>query len=838
MAASRHHEQKKYKKEALLSSSSLVWSRNIPARPPGSDRLTPLQGSVMMAARGSLDFDTERARIELKQRAASYDESVTDSPAFGSLCISEANEDGTTDGQSTDGDQQQRVAQKKAQPPTPLAQLNPPVARARRRLHRSTHGHARPDDFHWTRRPSQELSRLIEAENDFTDSVSRHWSVQPDELLAEFAARRGSEVNEEPGVPTESGAVRIERHDPKRGDHVIHIEVSASGEEQVLVDLNEHNALIVGDLSVSPSVDRPIVAYSIDEVGDEDFTFLFRDVKTGELLPTDEISNAFYTCAWASESIFLYTEIDECHRPWRVLRHELGTPSENDEIVYEERDRLFEVTLSLSASGKYVLTEVLIISTKRPRAAPRVLWRRKEGVLVDASDNGTHWFLVHNDDDCVQFRIDACVIELDHGGAAQTPGLADWFVVVPHDPRFFRRYACPYERGLAVIERSTETALAQIVLYPGMKPGSVVPHDGASGGGDGTKPLVIRPDLPIYDLTFNTDMPFNTPRVRYMYSSFRTPDTIVEVDMVTGERTVLYTKKVLGFNPDEYVEGREWAVSDDGTRVPISYCFRIDGGGGSGGGVNQSGAVGPRPKHPRPTVLRAYGAYGVSSAPTFNARMLSLLNRGLLYAVAHVRGGSDLGREWYMQGKLASKLNTFVDFIACARHMIAADLAEEGRICSWGRSAGGLLVTASANMTGKSLFRGVVARVPFTDVVTSMQDDSIPLIAQERLEWGNPDKVADYHHMLSYSPYDNIGPTRPKYYYVSAGLADSRVLVHEPIKFVTKLRVVSQGTKGSILLRVNDSGHFISEGTSALDEDVAEVYAFVIHVLLGYDENE
>ena len=713
----------------------------------------------------------------------------------------------------------------------------PRAVRHERVLRAAGHGHARVDAYAWLRTVGPAARRLAAEENAYVDLVSATWRTQADPagsgkpeevdetrmtmltsaLEREFGAIRAKVDGKDIGLPlTGDGRVQLLRRGVPGADYPCYVEQELAEDggvvaERLVADMNEYRPVVIGDVTMSPS--RTTAAFSVDDVGDEEFAVHFRDMARGVTLP-DELNGAFYTCAWADDEHFLYVEINDAHRPWRVICHRIGTAPVDDVIVFEETDELFEVTLSRSKSNGYIyiesnsaeVSEVQCVAVDAPTGPLMTLWSRERGALASLTDNGTHWFACHNADGAVQFCIDSR--PMADGGDG------DWQLLVAHDPGWYRYFAVASLHGLLVLERSTETTAKRILVVPGVVPGSLDTADRCTFDPEG---------MPIFSLDLARNLPLDYPSLRCTFSSPALPTTTLEINIRNGTRVVLDREVVRDHEPNVFTEGLTWATSDDGTRVPVSYIYRS--------------RADDAPPATRPMVLRAYGAYGVSTNAAFETRRLALLSRGFVLAFAHVRGGAELGREWYLQGRRRDKVNSFRDFVAAARHMVASRLCDAERIVAWGRSAGGLLVTAAANMTGRSLFRAIIARVAFTDVVTSMLDRRIPLIAQERLEWGEPEDEADYAAMLAYSPYDQLATTSctPLFYYLSAGLADTRVLPHEPLKFAARLRheqarmAAASGRPPSlVLLRVRDTGHFISEGLSALDEDVAEVYAFII----------
>ncbi|SBT50616.1 S9 family peptidase [Micromonospora auratinigra] len=578
--------------------------------------------------------------------------------------------------------------------------------------------------------------------------------------------------------------------------------VSADGApldgEEVLLDGNRlaegHDFFSLGAFDVSP--DGRWLAFSTDFSGDERFTLRIKDLSTGEVLP-DEIPDTFYGTAWSTDaSTLFYVTVDEAWRPHRVWRHAVGTPSSEDVVVHQEDDERFWVGVELTRSERFVVidihskitSEVRVIPAGNPTGEPAVVAPRRQGIEYAVEHHGHRFLILHNDG-AEDFALAYT--------SADAPG--DWTPLIPHTPGTRLESVDAFENHLVVSLRSN--GLTGLRVLP-------------VGGGDS---FDIDFPEPLYSVGLDANPEYRTSVLRYRYTSLVTPDSVYDYDLLTRERVLRRQKPVRpgpdgrAYDPADYEQHRDWALADDGTRVPISLVCRA--------GTPRDGSA--------PAVIYGYGSYESSMDPWFSIARLSLLDRGVVFAVAHIRGGGELGRRWYDEGKLLAKKNTFTDFVACARHLVKAGWTAGDRLVARGASAGGLLMGAVANLAPDA-FTGIVAQVPFVDALTSILDPSLPLTVTEWEEWGNPlDDPEVYAYMKSYTPYENVAAVDYPAILAVTSLNDTRVLYHEPAKWIARLRAVAP--QGDYLLKTEmGAGHGGPSGRYDAWREEAFVNAWIL----------
>jgi oligopeptidase B len=691
-----------------------------------------------------------------------------------------------------------------AEPGRPIAEIGaePPVAR--RVPHASTvHGEARTDDYFWLRhRDDPGVIAYLDAENRYTDSMMRGTEGLRERLYAEL---RGRIKESDLSVPepldgwlyyhrTETGA-QYPIFCRRRAD----ADEADPGAEAVLLDLNPlaagHAYFRLGAFEVSP--DHRLLAWSADTSGAESFMLYVKDLATGALL-AETLVNVSPSVAWANDSRTLfYVVLDEARRPCRLYRHVLGANSAEDALVHFEADESFFLDIARTRSNAFLLlelashstSEVRFVSADRPEEPFRTVEPRHAGVEYSVSHHGDRFFITTNDA-APNFRLVSAPVT--------QPSRAHWTELLPHRPDTKLDSTDAFRHHLVVYER--EAGLRQIRVL-----------DLASG----TDHLVAFPE-PVYTVRQHENPEFDTTLLRFSYTSMVTPNAVVDYDMAARTWTVRKQTEVLGgYDPARYRTERRFATAPDGTQVPISLVYQLPL---------------ERPGGPRPLLLNGYGAYGICFDPSFSSSSLSLLERGFVVAIAHVRGGEDMGRPWYEAGKLLNKPNSFTDFIAAAEHLVAEGLTSPDRLVISGGSAGGLLMGAVTNLR-PDLFRAVLAEVPFVDVVNTMLDATLPLTVIEYEEWGNPNDPAFYDCIRSYSPYDNVRETAYPNMLVTAGLNDPRVAYWEPAKFTARLRA-RKTDSNRLLLRTNmGAGHGGASGRWDYLREVAFKYAFVLDVL-------
>jgi oligopeptidase B len=676
-------------------------------------------------------------------------------------------------------------------------ELAPPVARAEPRV-LTLHGETRIDDYFWLRdRSNPEVIAYLDAENVYTGAVMRHTEALQEQLYQEM---RGRIKETDLSVPERVDDYFYYTRTEAGGQYPIFCRRHGSLEapEEILLDQNplaaDHAYFKLGVREVSP--DHRLLAYSVDTSGAEDFTLHIKDLTTGRLL-AESIGNTSPGVTWANDSRTLfYTLLDHARRPCRLYRHTVGASPTTDVLVYFEPDESFFLDINRTRSRRYLLlditshstSEVRFLNADEPEGVFRVVQPREPGVEYSVEHHDERFFITTNDS-APNFRlVQAPVV---------SPSKANWSPVLPYRPDVKLDETDAFRSHLVVYER--QAGLPQIRLI-----------DLASG----EEHLVPFPE-PVYTLRAHENPEFETPLLRFTYTSLVTPSSVIEYDM--AERTWMVRKQTEvrgGYDPSLYRSERVFTTAADGERVPISLVYRaplqLDG--------------------QRPLLLNGYGAYGLSYDPSFSSNTLSLLDRGFVVAIAHIRGGEEMGRSWYEGGKLLNKRSTFTDFIASAEHLVAAGYTSPDRLAITGGSAGGLLMGAVTNLR-PDLFRVVLADVPFVDVVNTMLDASLPLTVIEYDEWGNPNDRAAYEYIRSYSPYDNIEAKDYPHMLVTAGLNDPRVAYWEPAKWTARLRATK--TNGSrLLLRTNmGAGHGGASGRFDLLREIAFKYAFMLDVL-------
>ena len=673
----------------------------------------------------------------------------------------------------------------------------PPVARVEPRSH-ALHGETRVDNYVWLRdRDDPEVTAYLEAENRYTQSVMRHTEELQEQLYQEM---RGRIKETDLSVPERVDDYFYYTRTEAGRQYPIYCRKlgSLDAPEEILLDENPlaagHGYFRVGILEPSP--DHRLLAYSVDTSGGEEYTLYIKDLITGQLLP-EFMPGTSLGVAWANDSQNLfYTVLDRSRRPCRLYRHLTGTSPTSDPLVYFEPDESFFVDVNRTRSRRFLLLEIASHSTsevrfldaERPEDPFRVVQPRQPGIEYTVSHHGDRFFITTNDA-APNFRLVEAPVS--------NPARDYWRPFLPYRPEVKLDATDAFRGHLVVYER--EAGLRQI---------RVVNLDSRE------EHRIAFPE-PVYTVRGHENPEFDTTLLRFTYTSLVTPSSVIEYDL--GDRNWMVRKRteVLGgYDPSRYQSARLSATAPDGAQVPISLVYRLTA----------------EPAGPRPLLLNGYGAYGLSYDPVFSSNALSLLDRGYVVAIAHVRGGEELGRPWYEGGKLLNKRNTFTDFIAAAEHLIEAGYTSPAQLAINGGSAGGLLMGAVTNLR-PDLFGAVVAEVPFVDVINTMLDSTLPLTVIEYDEWGNPNHPESYAYIRSYSPYDNIEPRAYPNMLITAGLNDPRVAYWEPAKFTAKLRATK--TDGNrLLLRTNmGAGHGGASGRFDFLREVAFKYAFILDVL-------
>lgn len=660
------------------------------------------------------------------------------------------------------------------------------------------HGQVRTDNYYWLNdREDQEVIDYLNQENEYYNKMTAHTKKLQENLFTEMKSRIKEDDSSVPYFY--NGYFYITRFE-KGKDYPIYSRKKGSldAKEEIMFDCNEmakgHSYFNLSGINVSE--DNKYAAFGLDLVSRRQYTIQIKNLETGEILPV-KIENTTGGSTWASDNKTLfYTRKDpQTLRSDKVYRHTLGTDIAKDALVFHEKDDTFYTFVYKEKSKKYLVigststltSEYQILESNNPNGNFRLFQKRVRGLEYSISHYGDSFYVVTNKDKATNFKL------------MKTPesktSMENWSELIPHRKDVLLEGVDIFKDYLVVEERSN--GLNKIQIRPW------------NAGESYYLPF----ESETYTAYTTTNVDFDTEILRFGYQSLTTPSSVMDFNMKTKEKKVLKEQEVLGgkFDKNNYVEERIWATAEDGTKLPISMVYKK--------GMKKDGN--------NPFLLYAYGSYGSTIDPTFSSTRLSLLDRGFIFAIAHVRGGEYLGREWYENGKLLKKKNTFTDFIDCSKYVIAQKYTSAKHLYAEGGSAGGLLMGAIVNMAPE-LYNGVIAQVPFVDVVTTMLDDSIPLTTGEYDEWGNPNDKEYYDYMLSYSPYDQVKAQDYPNMYVSTGLHDSQVQYWEPAKWVAKLRAVKTD-KNVLYLDTNmEAGHGGASGRFEALKELAKEFAFLL----------
>lgn len=761
-------------------------------------------------------------------------------------------------------------------PPEPEVAEAPqaPVA-PRRPSPRTHHGETVDDDYEWLRdKESPEVVAHLEAENAYTEARLAHLEPLRERIFEEIKART---LETDLSVPVRQGAHWYYARTVEGSQYPIRarapIDASLGSDapsawvppvlepglpvpgEQVLLDDNVeaegHEFFSLGSFDVSADGTR--LAYAVDVVGDERYTLRIRDLESGTDL-VDEVPGTFPGAVFSPDGRYVfYPTVDDAWRPWRVWRHEVGTPATQDVVVFEETDERFWVGVGVSRSQRFVqidvgskiTSETWLIDADDPTGAARVVWPRREGVeyTVEHAVLPSTWFptadpvlggsgdqrdvlLVLHNDGAENFEL---VVTGLPGVDDVSAGPGDATVVVPHDPETRLEAVDAFAGHLVLSYRRDALSRVGVIDLASPEPPRPAGLPTPIRTGDTPAPTddlwhvhEVAFDEPLYTAALGANPEWDQPNVRLGYTSFVTPSTVYDLRVETDELTLLKQQPVLGgYDAADYVQRREWAAAEDGTQVPVSLVWRRDAVGLDATGTGAE---------PAPLLLYGYGSYEISIDPGFSISRLSLLDRGVVFAVAHVRGGGEMGRRWYDEGKTLAKRTTFTDFVAVARHLVDAGWTSPERLVAQGGSAGGLLMGAVTNLAPE-LFAGVLAQVPFVDALTSILDPSLPLTVVEWDEWGDPLHDPDvYRYMRTYTPYENVPDDASHYPRILAvtSFHDTRVLYVEPAKWVARLRAAG----APALLKIEmHAGHGGVSGRYEGWREVAYEDAWVLDVL-------
>ena len=671
-----------------------------------------------------------------------------------------------------------------------------PVA-AKKPVEHSKHNDIRIDDYFWLNdRENPEVIDYLNQENEYYKKMTAHTAKFQEDLFQEMKARIKEDDESVPYFY--NGYFYITRFATGKGYPIYsRRKDSMSAPEEIMFDCNQmaEGETFFNLSGISISQDNKMATFATDKQGRRIYTIGIKNLETGEIL-SDKIENASGNCVWANDNktIFYSRQDETTLRPDKIFKHKKGSDSAKDTLVFFEKDETFSVSVSKEKSRKYLVisssstltSEQRILSADKPTGKFKVFQRRNRGVEYGISHFEDRFYILTNKDAATNFKVMVT--------PETATGKENWTDVIAHNDAVLIEGLDIFKDYLVVEERSAGLNHIRIRQW--------------KSGEEYYLPF----ENETYSAFTLANIDFDTEILRYAYQSLATPSSVIDFNMKTKQKTVLKEQQVLGgkFDKTNYIEKRVWTTAEDGTLVPISMVHHKD--------IRQNGE--------NPLLLYAYGSYGASMDPYFSSTRLSLLDRGFIYAIAHIRGGEDMGREWYENGKLLKKKNTFTDFIDCSKFVIAEKYTSAKHLYAEGGSAGGLLMGAVINMAPE-LYNGVIAQVPFVDVVTTMLDDTIPLTTGEYDEWGDPNNKRYYKYMKSYSPYDNIKKIKYPNMYVSTGLHDSQVQYWEPAKWVAKLRDMKTDDNLLFLDTNMEAGHGGASGRFEALKELAKEFCFI-----------
>lgn len=658
----------------------------------------------------------------------------------------------------------------------------------------SIHNDNRVDEYYWLRdRENPKVIEYLNAENAFRESEMKHTEELQGQLFEEIKARI---KQDDSSVPYHKNGYWYYVRFEEGKEHPIYCRKkgSLSAEEEILLDANieaaNYKFYQVAGLSVSP--DNKILAFGEDTVSRRIYTIRFKNLETGEIMD-DALTNTTGGAAWANDNqTVFYTTKDESLRPEKVFRHKLGQTA--DQEVYHESDETFVCGAYRSKSGQFIMiasgstvsNEYRFLDANNPEGEFSVFQKRERDLEYSVAHYNDFWYIVTNADKATNFKLMRTSLDKTEK--------ENWEEVIPHREHVYLENLEIFKDFLVTEERENGLTRIRIKRW------------------DGSDEHYMEFDEETYTAGIGNNPEFDSQTLRYGYSSLTTPSSVIDYDMEFRKKEVMKQQEVVGgHNPEEYHAERIWATAEDGTKVPMSLVYKKS--------LKKAGG--------NPTLLYGYGSYGITVDPGFSSTRLSLLDRGFVFVIAHIRGGQYLGRKWYEDGKMLKKKNTFTDFIACAEKLIEDKYTTNEHLYAMGGSAGGLLMGAVMNMR-PDLFHGIIAAVPFVDVVTTMLDTSIPLTTGEYDEWGNPNDTEYYDYIKSYSPYDNVDAKNYPALLITTGINDSQVQYWEPAKWVAKLRT-RKTDKNPLYLYTNmDTGHSGASGRFEAYRETAMEYAFLL----------
>jgi oligopeptidase B len=675
--------------------------------------------------------------------------------------------------------------------------LVPPIAEIEAK-ELTTHGHTRIDNYYWmNNREDQRVIDYLNAENEYYQQMTAHTKKFQVELFEEMKSRIQEDDESVPYF--KNGYYYITRYE-KGKDYPIYSRKKGAlnAKEEIMFDCNQmaegQKYFNLGSVSVSE--DNKLALFSTDLIGRRQYTLQVKNLETGEIL-SDKIENTTGGGTWANDNkTFFYTKKDEVTlRSDKIYRHALGAKSSADVLVFHEKDETFSTYIYKEKSNKYLIigsgstvsNEYRFLDANTPNGTFKLFQQRERDLEHSISYYNGEFYIVTNKDGATNFKVMRC--------SESATSKENWVDLIPHRKDFFVEDIEIFKNYLVINERNEGLNKLRILSW------------------DKKKDYYLPFNSETYVAYTTTNLEFDTDILRYNYQSMITPNSTIDFNMTTKEATVLKEQQVLGgqFDKNNYIEERIWATAADGTKIPMSMVYRK--------GMKKDGQ--------NPVLQYAYGSYGYTIDPYFSTSRLSLLDRGFVYVICHIRGGQYMGREWYENGKMLKKMNTFTDFIACSKHLIAQKYTSADHLYAQGGSAGGLLMGVITNLAPE-LYKGIVSQVPFLDVVTTMLDESIPLTTGEFDEWGNPKNKEYYDYMLSYSPYDNIEAKAYPNILITSGFHDSQVQYWEPTKYVAKMRTMKTDKNWLFLDTNMDAGHGGASGRYEALKEVAKVYAFML----------
>ncbi|MBW7847480.1 MAG: S9 family peptidase [Bacteroidales bacterium] len=678
----------------------------------------------------------------------------------------------------------------------PKETMKPPVAKIIPK-ELVTHGHSRIDNYYWlNERENPEVIAYLEAENEYAEKTLEHTKALQQKLYDEMVGRiKQTDMS----VPyKENGYYYYTRYEEgKEYPLYCRKKDSMEGIEEIMLNGNEMAKGLaffdIGGWEVSN--DNKLLAYAVDTVSRRQYTLHVKNLETGEVY-ADVIRNTSGNMAWSNDNKTLYYSIkDETLRPYKILKHQLGSPQADVEVFHESDDTFYPFVYKTKSKEYIVIgsTSTLSAEYRIQKAdnpdAPFVIFEPRQPDHLYSIDHYGDNFYIRTNKDALNFKLMKTPVN--------ATGMKNWTEVIPHRPDVLLEDFEVFSHHLVLSERKEGLINLRVKAW------------------DGSADYYLDFGEPTYMAHTSANPEFDTPLLRYSYTSLTTPNSVYEFDMVQKTKTLLKQQEVVGgYDPDQYQSERLYATSHDGVKVPISLVYKK--------GLVKNGE--------NPLLLYGYGSYGSTMDAYFSSSRLSLLDRGFVFAIAHIRGGEEMGRQWYEDGKLLKKKNTFLDFIACGEYLIDQKFTNKEKMFAMGGSAGGLLMGAVVNMR-PDLWKGVVAQVPFVDVVTTMLDESIPLTTGEYDEWGNPNDEIYYSYMLSYSPYDQVEAKDYPAMLVTTGLHDSQVQYWEPAKWVAKLRKLKTNDTHLFLVTEMDFGHGGASGRFERFKEVALEYAFMLNEL-------